>query len=121
MIYRTEQEKFIAVADEIERMNKWDVLVLKDGNELVGTIIKETDDSRRVPEARKQAERRHPQDKIRRIERKGRPMLVGTVSIEKSERLSSCSTSAASSTKCSTPSITSAKPRSSPRPAASAR
>ena len=30
-----------------------------------------------------------PKDKIKHIERKGRPILVGTVSIEKSERLSS--------------------------------
>ena len=45
VIYRSEQEKFIAVADEIERMNRYDVLLLKDGDEMVGTLHKETDDS----------------------------------------------------------------------------
>src|SRR4029453_17521826 len=38
VIYRSEREKFEAVADEIERLNRWDVLVLKDRTELWGTI-----------------------------------------------------------------------------------
>ena len=50
----------------------------------------------------------------------GRPVLVGTISIEKSEHLSAPAEEArASSTSCSTRSTTSARRRSWPRPAAS--
>ena len=43
VIYRTEREKFDAIADEIERMHKWDVLVNDKGEEYLGKIIHETD------------------------------------------------------------------------------
>jgi preprotein translocase subunit SecA len=88
VIYRSEREKFIAVADEIERMNRWDVLVLNDGAELAGTIHKETDDSVEFQKHESKQRDVIARDKIDLIERKGRPVLVGTVSIEKSERLS---------------------------------
>lgn len=88
VIYRTEREKFNAVADEIERLNRWDVLELRDRSELWGTIVQETDDAIEfLPKGEKQ-KRTIPRDQIVEIERKGRPVLVGTVSIEKSERLS---------------------------------
>src|SRR5262245_5740992 len=89
VIYRTEHEKFIALADEIERLNRYDVLVMKDGEELWSTLHKETDDS--VEFQKRESKQRDviPKTKISEIERKGRPALVGTVSIEKSERLSS--------------------------------
>jgi preprotein translocase subunit SecA len=89
VIYRSEREKFIAVADEIERMNRFDVLLLDDGTDLVGTLHKETDDS--VEFQKHEGKQRDviSKDKVERIERRGRPVLVGTVSIEKSERLSS--------------------------------
>ena len=51
----------------------------------------------------------------------GRPVLVGTVRVEKSEMLPRCSSGAASSTRCSTPSSTRRSRGSSPRPAAPAR
>ncbi len=88
VIYCTETEKFTAVADEIERMNRWDVLVLQTGEELWGEIIREHGDAieYRV-QGRKQKEM-IPLAKVQTVERKGRPVLVGTVSIEKSERLS---------------------------------
>jgi preprotein translocase subunit SecA len=88
VIYRNEREKFLALADEIERIHRYDVLVMKDDEELLGTIHKETDDSVEF-QARESKQRDvYPKDKIKLIERKGRPILVGTVSIEKSERLS---------------------------------
>src|SRR6476661_5507703 len=89
VIYRSEREKFIAAADEIERMNRFDVLVMKDGNELHGTLLKETEDSVEFQKHESKQRDVVPKDKIEHIERKGRPVLVGTVSIEKSERLSS--------------------------------
>ncbi len=92
VIYSTERSKYEAIADEIERMHKWDVLVGKDGKEKLGTIVGETDaevtfeplldDKRFGPKTR------IPKSEIDSIEHKGRPILVGTVSIEKSERLS---------------------------------
>jgi preprotein translocase subunit SecA len=88
VIYRSEREKFIAVADEIERMNRFDVLLLKDGTDVAGTLHKEADDS--VEFQKHEGKQRDviSKDKIERVERRGRPVLVGTVSIEKSERLS---------------------------------
>ncbi|HRX82136.1 MAG TPA: preprotein translocase subunit SecA, partial [Pirellulaceae bacterium] len=88
VIYRTEREKFIAVADDIERHIRWDVIVLKDGDEYWGTIVKENDDSVVLQLKEGKATETIERSKIEAIERKGRPVLVGTVSIEKSERLS---------------------------------
>jgi len=88
VIYRTEREKYIAVADEIERHNRWDILHLKDGQELSGTILKQ-DNEGVVFQPRESREKKTvPTSSIDEIQRKGRPVLVGTVSIEKSERLS---------------------------------
>ena len=90
VIYSTEREKFIAVADEIERLNRWDILIPKKGDEeLIGTILKEDEASLVFqPQQTKQKDTLQKSD-YTAIERKGRPVLVGTVSIEKSERLSS--------------------------------
>ncbi len=88
VIYRTEREKFVAVAEEIERLNRWDVLVDKKGDELLGTIVKDDETSLVFqPKESKQKETLQKAD-FESIERKGRPVLVGTVSIEKSERIS---------------------------------
>ncbi len=88
VIYRTEREKYVAVADEIERLNRWDVLVFKNGDEMWGEIVREHNDTIEIkPQGRKQKEAIE-RVKLVEIERKGRPVLVGTVSIEKSERIS---------------------------------
>jgi preprotein translocase subunit SecA len=88
VIYRSEREKYVAVADEIERLVRWDVLVMKNGDEMWGEIAREHEDAVEFkPQGRKQKET-IPRDKVDAVERKGRPVLVGTVSIEKSERLS---------------------------------
>ena len=88
VIYRNEKEKYEAVADEIERIHRWDVLILDDGNEYWGEILKESEDSLEfMPRLEKQKET-ISKAKVKKIERQGRPILVGTVSIEKSERLS---------------------------------
>jgi preprotein translocase subunit SecA len=88
VIYRNEREKFIALADEIERIHRYDALVMKNDEERLGTIHKETDDSVEFQERESKQRDIVPKDKIKSIERQGRPILVGTVSIEKSERLS---------------------------------
>jgi preprotein translocase subunit SecA len=88
VIYRSEREKFNAVADEIERINRWDAVILTDGDEYWGEVKKEGEESIEfVPKDERKTEV-IPRAKIKSIERKGRPILVGTVSIEKSERLS---------------------------------
>lgn len=88
VIYRSEQEKYEAVAEEIERINRWDVLVKSDYTELWGTIVKENDDEVVFKERSAKQPTAYPRTALKAIEPKGRPILVGTVSIEKSERLS---------------------------------
>ena len=90
MIYRSEKEKFDAIADEIERLNRYDQVLLE----------RRRADRRHVPRGNRRRDRRScrkirrsrktiPTSKIKDSQRRGRPILVGTVSIEKSERLSS--------------------------------
>ena len=90
VIFRTEQEKFGAIAEEIERLNRWDVVELSDRTEKIGKITSEGSDSveLQLREGNKQREV-IPRSKIKHIQAHGRPVLVGTVSIEKSERISS--------------------------------
>ena len=87
LIYLTEKEKFAAIADEVERTHKWDVLVMSDGSELWGTIEAEDDHEVSIVLKDQRVAEKVPRSKIESIERHGRPILIGTVSIEKSERL----------------------------------
>ncbi|MFM8735170.1 MAG: preprotein translocase subunit SecA [Pirellulales bacterium] len=88
VIYRTEREKWIAVADEVERINRWDTLALADGAWKTGRIVREHDGEIEFESKGERTSERIPTAKIKEIQRKGLPVLVGTVSIEKSERLS---------------------------------
>jgi preprotein translocase subunit SecA len=88
VIYRTEREKFIAVADDIERLNRWDIAVFKNHDEFWGTIVKEDDESVTLESQVDRKRETLLKADLSHIERKGRPVLVGTVSIEKSERVS---------------------------------
>ncbi|MCL2624939.1 MAG: preprotein translocase subunit SecA, partial [Planctomycetaceae bacterium] len=88
-IYRTEREKYQAIVNEVERLNKWDVLEFDKGDrEVYGTIIKEDDNQVEFQPKGSRDSQVIPKDKIDAIERKGRPILVGTVSIERSELIS---------------------------------
>ena len=87
VIYQSEREKYVAVADDIEQVYKWDIITLKNGNEVFGEISKQNSDSvYLVPHESKQTEV-IPRAEIASIAERGRPVLVGTVSIEKSERI----------------------------------
>ncbi|MFO0906116.1 MAG: SEC-C metal-binding domain-containing protein [Pirellulales bacterium] len=88
VIYRTEREKYTAIADEIERMHRWDVLYVKGQEEQLGTIVKETDDAYEFQPRDSKHKTSIAKSDVVDVERKGRPILVGTVSIEKSERIS---------------------------------
>ncbi len=89
VIYRTEPEKYNAIADEIERMNKWDVLVNEKGEEYFGKIIHETDEAVEFQPKGSKDRETIAKNKIKEIDHRGRPILVGTVSIERSELISS--------------------------------
>ena len=89
VIYLTEHEKYVAIADEIERINRHTTVELKDGTILIGKLTKETDDSVTIVLTEGHGTETVPRNQIVTIEMPGRPILVGTVSIEKSERLSS--------------------------------
>ena len=88
VIYCTEEDKFGAIANEIERLNKWDVLADKRGEETWGTILKENDTEIVFQPQDSKAKQTISRPQAPRINRKGRPVLVGTTSIEKSELLS---------------------------------
>jgi preprotein translocase subunit SecA len=88
VIYRTEREKWIAVADEVERLHRFDTLAMTDGSWRIGKIVKETESALEFEPKGSRDTETIPRDKIKQIERRGCPVLVGTVSIEKSERLS---------------------------------
>ena len=88
VIFRTEREKYVAIADEIERMHKWDVLVNEKSEEYLGKIIHETDETIEFQPRGGKDRETISKNAIGEIERRGRPILVGTVSIERSELIS---------------------------------
>ena len=87
-IYRTEKEKYNAVVEAIERINKWDTIVLNTGEEYLGLIGKETDDKIEFTQRGDNRSQAIPSSSIMSIHRRGCPVLVGTVSIQKSELIS---------------------------------
>jgi preprotein translocase subunit SecA len=88
VIFRTEREKYEAIADEIEKLIKFDQVQLKSGDVVAGAIENETGDTITiVPDGAKKKESIE-KSKVAEVQYRGRPILVGTVSIEKSERLS---------------------------------
>jgi preprotein translocase subunit SecA len=88
LIYLTEKEKWNAVVTEIERVHKWDLVRLNDGTELVGTIRRETDDEVELQVKDTNERRTLKWEEVDDSDRRGRPMLIGTTDVEKSEKLS---------------------------------
>src|SRR5438034_1328054 len=89
VIYLYEKEKWEAVVNEIERIHKWDVVHLKKGGEeLIGTIRRETDKTIDLQIKDSNERRTISEDEVDYWERRGRPMLIGTTDVEKSEKLS---------------------------------
>ena len=89
VIYRTEKEKWTAVADEVERVHRWDSLALSDGSWRVGRILGENETTIEFEDKETRSKESIPRKTVRDLQRRGCPVLVGTVSIEKSELLSS--------------------------------
>jgi preprotein translocase subunit SecA len=88
VIFRTEREKFQSIADDIERLHKHTSVELAGGEWLVGKLISQDEQNVELELLEGKERRRIPRAKVRSIQLPGRPILVGTVSIEKSERLS---------------------------------
>ena len=88
VIYRSEREKWIAVADEIERINRWDTLNLSDGSFKMGTIQEDSDSDYVFQPKGEKSSQSISRETVTSVQRRGLPILVGTVSIEKSEVLS---------------------------------
>ena len=87
-IYRTEREKYNAIVQEIERLHKWDVLELGGENEIWGNINREEEDRVEIVPKGSKAPDWIEKKQIKNVSHKGRPILVGTTSIEKSELIS---------------------------------
>jgi preprotein translocase subunit SecA len=94
MIYGSTAAKINAVVAEIERVNKYDVVDVQptkdDEDEFkVGLITSETDEEITLQPANQSQKARIkiPKSRVLSVSRKGRPILVGTTSIEKSEQL----------------------------------
>jgi preprotein translocase subunit SecA len=88
VIYLEERYKFKAVADEVEQINKWDTLIMNNGDELIGKVETENDDTVVLLAADTRKRDTFDRRDIKQINVAGRPILVGTVSIEKSELIS---------------------------------
>ena len=89
-IYLSEKEKYAAVADEIERVHKYDTVFFNDRKRgfLIGTVVSEDESTIKIKKSDTKEVEEIPRADVDKVERSGRPILVGTVSIEKSERLS---------------------------------
>lgn len=87
IIYANEDAKYSALADEVERVNRWDVVELRK-EEILGEIVDENDDVVTIVPANSKDKRKIKRSDIYNIAYSGRPVLVGTTSIEKSEKLS---------------------------------
>jgi len=87
-IYAREQFKWRAVADEIENYARWDTAYLNNDEIIAGTLKSENDNEVILADKNNGQKHAIARSDIREFQRAGRPILVGTVSIEKSELLS---------------------------------
>ena len=88
-IFRTEREKYVAIAEEIERLSKFSTVTLTNGSEIIGKLVSQDDQSVTLELSDTHKQETISRDQMKQIQEPGRPILVGTVSIEKSERLAS--------------------------------
>ncbi len=88
LVYLNEKDKWNAVVEEIEKMHKYDVVTLTDGAELVGAVKKETEETITFELKDGREVRELKEDEVEDIARKGRPILIGTTDVAKSEKIS---------------------------------
>jgi len=87
VILRGENEKYRSIADEIERVNRYSTVDTSGGEQYICRIKAEDEDSVTVEMPETRQTEKIARNRITQIQPPGRPILVGTVSIEKSERL----------------------------------
>lgn len=87
-IYRSEREKYHAIVDEIEQLNKWDILDLGKDRIVPGRVEKEEENSLSFIPKGSNKPQVIPRKEVKSVLYKGRPILIGTVSIERSELIS---------------------------------
>ena len=87
-IFSKEKFKWTAVADEVENCHKHDMVVMKNGEYYVGKIKDKTDDSVTIASKLDGSAEKVSMNKVDKVQHAGRPVLVGTTTIEKSELLS---------------------------------
>ncbi len=88
IIYSSEKFKWKAIADEVENYNRWDMVFLKNGDYCAGTLKKADEQEVVIDDKDDGTTHSFTKDKVAKVQYRGRPILVGTVSIEKSERIS---------------------------------
>ena len=88
IIYSSEKHKWTAITNEIEAYHQNDIAFMKNGEYYAGKIKEETDSEVVITDKDDGQQHRLSRAKVDRVQRIGRPILVGTVSIEKSELLS---------------------------------
>jgi preprotein translocase subunit SecA len=88
LVYMTEKEKWDAIIGEIETIHKYDAVHLSDGSDVIGTIEKENDTEIVVKLKESKETRTIPVADIDEIDRSGRPILIGTTDVDRSEKVS---------------------------------
>ncbi|MFO0966804.1 MAG: SEC-C metal-binding domain-containing protein [Gemmataceae bacterium] len=86
-IYLTEKEKWEAIVGDVEKTNRYDVIHMNDGTEHVGTIKKETEEEIDIQLKEGNERKTLKIEEIDYVDYKGRPILIGTTDVEKSEKL----------------------------------
>ena len=87
VIYSGEAHKWDAIAEEVENYSMHDMIVLNNGETYAGKLVSE-DPEVVIKDRLDGTEHRFAKSKVDQIQKAGRPVLVGTTTIEKSERLS---------------------------------
>jgi preprotein translocase subunit SecA len=88
LVYMSEKEKWDAIVEEIDIINKFDTVHLSDGNQVIGLIETETEAEIKVAERGTREKKTIKVDAIDSVDRRGRPILIGTTDVDKSEKLS---------------------------------
>ena len=67
------------MADEVERINRWDTLAMTDGTWKIGTILKTADGQHEFQPKGERTTEMVPVAKVKEVQHKGLPVLVCTL------------------------------------------
>ena len=88
IIYSSEKHKWKAVAEEVENYHMHDMVFMNNGDIYAGKLASENGDVV-IKDSMDGSQHTLSKNKVKRVQHAGRPILVGTTTIEKSELLSS--------------------------------